>query len=162
MITTLIVIALGLVIGDMTGYAIHRFIHWPHSGVLYRNHMHHHLSLYPVHDYMSDGVYRSAGKHNTMYIFTAFIAAACLLLFVFLPIWIAAIWSAEFIFLGFLNDYLHDAFHVMGHRLEEYDWFLNLRRLHYEHHRDMTANLGIFSFGPDVVFESYYDPLERL
>lgn len=159
MIKVLFVILAGFFIGDAIGYLIHKLLHWKRAGFLHRRHMTHHLKLYPVHDFMSK-VYRNPGKDNTMYIFTAFIAVACLLMLIFCPLWIALIFSAEFIFLGVFNDYLHDAFHVINHRLEKYDWFLELRRLHFEHHVDMSKNYGIFSWIPDHLFRTFNDPLK--
>lgn len=157
MLKVLFVIFAGLFVGDIVGYLIHKLLHWKRAGFLYNRHMTHHLRLYPIHDFMSP-VYRSPGKDNTMYVFTAFIAIACILMFIFCPFWIAAIFSAEFIFLGVFNDYVHDAFHVIAHPLEKYDSFLELRRLHFEHHVDMGKNYGIFSFIPDRIFRSFNDP----
>ncbi len=160
MLKVLFVIFAGLFIGDIIGYGLHRLLHWKRSGFMFQKHMTHHLKLYPTYNYMS-AIYRSPGKDNSMYIFTAFIALACLSMLIFCPLWIALIFSAEFIFLGWLNDYFHDAFHITGHKLEKYNYFLNLRRLHYEHHLDMNKNYGIVSFIADRIFKSYIDPLEK-
>lgn len=157
MLKVLFVILSGLVFGEIVGYLIHRLIHWERMGFLFRRHMVHHLKLYPTTDFLSDQ-YRSPGKDNTMYVFTAFIAVACILMFIFAPVWIAAIYSVEFIILGLLNDYFHDAFHIRFHKLTKYEWFLNLRRLHFHHHEDMGKNFGIFSWLGDYIFRTFKDP----
>jgi len=152
-----LVILSGFLIGEVAGYLVHRLIHWPVAGFLYKRHMTHHQKLYPTTDFLSDK-YRSPGKDNTVYVFVVFIAMACALAFTLAPLWVASIFSAEFIIIGLLNDYMHDVLHIRFHWLEKYDWFLNLRRLHYHHHEDMSKNYGIFSWVGDHLFRTFQDP----
>jgi sterol desaturase/sphingolipid hydroxylase (fatty acid hydroxylase superfamily) len=150
-----LVILFGLIFGDLLGYLIHTLLHWQGSGELYRRHMTHHQKLYPIHTFISKK-YRHPGKDSTTLIFAIIIAIGGILMFISLPIWIAAVWLFEFIALGLINNYLHDTFHISPHWLEKFEWFKRLRRLHYIHHLgDMKHNYGIFNFIFDRVFQTY-------
>lgn len=59
--------------------------------------------------------------------------------------------------MGCIANYLHQAFHVKRHFLEEYDWFHDLRAQHYLHHTGSTRhNYAIIGFKiTDEGFGSY-------
>ena len=67
--------------------------------------------------------------------------------------------------MGFLHDYLHDAFHIERHWLYRIpiikNWFASLVSLHYLHHVDMNSNFGIFSFFWDRMFGTYTNNLKE-
>ena len=154
MLTVFLTLLIGFFVGELLGYVIHRSIHHPFTGRLYQAHMTHHLKLYPTTDFYSEK-YRSPGKDNTVFIFSAILLVICTLMFIFLPTMIAGILTGEFLVLGLANDYLHDIFHIHPNWLEKYSWFQKLRQIHYVHHEDMSKNYGIFTFLGDRLFRTF-------
>jgi hypothetical protein len=56
--------------------------------------------------------------------------------------------SVMYFVMSTLGNGLHMSFHVRGFHLEKYQWYLELRALHYIHHLgDMKSNLGMFNLG---------------
>lgn len=47
--------------------------------------------------------------------------------------------------------YIHSAYHIDDHWLNEYEWFRNKRELHFNHHYDPTVNYGILTHIPDIL-----------
>jgi len=153
-------LALGLVLiaGTLAGHGVHRWLHSPRSGPLYRAHLEHHR-LYSPGDLRSS-VYRNAGADSTTWRFVLPLGALVALIAQ------SAIWlgmgGPDALFLvvtaaaiGFAHDFVHDAFHIEGHWLERAPWFLRLRALHDEHHRDVRVNLGILCFVWDRLFGTF-------
>lgn len=74
-----------------------------------------------------------------------------------------------FIFFGVtvmsvLGNAFHMSFHVRNFELEKYQWYMELRTLHYIHHLgDMQSNLAMVNLGMDSIFSSLQvdDPLRR-
>jgi sterol desaturase/sphingolipid hydroxylase (fatty acid hydroxylase superfamily) len=163
MMSIIITVLLSFFITTLFGHVVHWSLHQPWSGKVHDAHMTHHLRLYPPSDYVSK-VYRNAGADST----PKFFAIAALPLII-TPI---ILWALEIMplaimitvlivegLMGFLHDYLHDAFHIEGHWL--YRTYA-IRRLfapwvalHYLHHVDMSKNYGIFSFFWDRVFGTF-------
>lgn len=151
MLSTFLILAVGLFLCEFVGYFIHRALHSPKTGVLYQKHMTHHLKLYPVTDFYSQK-YRSPGKDSTIITFAIFFAAFAGLMLLILPLKFGIIWGTELLIFGFLNDYLHDVFHIKPNWLEKRKWFQRLRDVHFIHHQDMSKNYGIFTFLGDRIF----------
>jgi hypothetical protein len=64
----------------------------------------------------------------------------------------------ELICIGTIAVYLHNSFHVKGHFLENFNWFQELRALHYIHHLgDANHNYAIMNFSIDKVLHLYHD-----
>lgn len=149
---------------SLFGYIVHRSLHQPWTGRFNQKHMTHHLILYPASDYTSDA-YRNAGKDNTIITF-AFLSLPVvgtpivlgILGILPLPLVITALIVMGL--MGFLHDYIHDAFHVKNHFLGRIPGFRNIfaywNRLHYLHHVDMQKNFGIFLFHWDHVFKTFW------
>lgn len=154
MLTICLVIICGFVFGESFAYFLHKFIHNPIAGRLHASHMCHHEKLYPIESFISKE-YRSPGKDNTVYTFAVAIAVLGVICFILLPVLWAAILVSEFIFLGLLNNYLHDSYHIKDHILEWIPGFKRLRMMHYQHHIDMQTNLGIYTFVMDRLFKTY-------
>ena len=143
------------------GYVVHRSLHQSWTGSLNRSHMIHHQKLYPPSDFYSEK-YRDPGGDNTSRIF-----ALAAIPVVALPIvlWLCGILSlglailvvAEMLLIGWLHDYLHDAFHITNHPLTKFKWFNRLIDLHYLHHIHMSSNIGIFSFWWDRLLGTFWD-----
>lgn len=145
--------------GTFLGWLVHWGIHQRWSGFAHRSHMTHHLKLYPPSNLLSE-TYRDAGKDNTTYIFTPIIAVGFLAYEAILYHWGASFWllaglTVEGLLIGLLHDWMHTWFHLSGTRLLKYQWFRDLRELHFYHHRRMNRNFGIYFFGWDRVFRTF-------
>lgn len=145
------------------GYWVHKFLHQPWMGRFGESHMTHHLKLYPITDYISD-VYRHAGKNSTVFFFAAagipLLAIPVLLWFIgILSLFTLIIVIAEMLCIGWLHNYIHDAFHINNHLLTRIPlvktWFAKLSKLHFVHHEEMQKNLGIFLMSWDKLFKTY-------
>jgi sterol desaturase/sphingolipid hydroxylase (fatty acid hydroxylase superfamily) len=53
------------------------------------------------------------------------------------------------------NWYVHSAYHQVGHWLEQYGWFKEMRELHFLHHTYPDKNYGIASHFMDVVMGTF-------
>jgi sterol desaturase/sphingolipid hydroxylase (fatty acid hydroxylase superfamily) len=165
MLSVVLTILVSYLVTTLFGHVVHWSLHQPWTGWLNNAHMTHHQRLYPPYDYLSD-VYRQAGKDST----PKFFAIAAIPLIVAPPIlWavgalplpmMITILVMELV-IGFLHNYLHDAFHIRKHWLYRVpvikSWFGNWVNLHWQHHIDMQSNFGIFSFFWDRVFSTYVD-----
>lgn len=164
MIEILITAVIAFFATSLFGYVVHRSLHQPWTGRLNEKHMTHHLVLYPPNDYASDK-YKRAGKDNTVITF-AFasipMVGTPILLGVLgiLPLSVVITALVVMLGLGFLHNYIHDAFHVKNHYLSRIPGFRNIfaywNRLHYLHHVDMQKNFGIFLFHWDHVFKTFW------
>jgi sterol desaturase/sphingolipid hydroxylase (fatty acid hydroxylase superfamily) len=146
-------------LGTFLGYIFHRMFHQPWSGKFYDAHMTHHTKLYPASDYTSDE-YREPGKDNTVWLFLlAFsplgIIVLSLMLFSVIPIAMGIGIILEMILIGFVNNNMHDGFHLRKSFWDRFKFFSHLRKLHYEHHVDMSKNYGIFYFMWDKLFGTF-------
>ena len=55
----------------------------------------------------------------------------------------------------FWNFYVHAAYHIENHWLNEYEWFRNDKRIHMHHHADPTKNFGIATHYTDLILNTY-------
>ncbi len=142
------------------GYGVHWLLHQKWMGRAFEAHMTHHLKLYPPNDYYSLDKYRSAGEDNTFYTF-AFASLPLLLVPIILcyfgvfSIIFTIYILSEMLIIGFLHDYLHDAFHIYNHCLNKFRFMQKLNELHFQHHLNMKKNFGIFNFWFDKLFKTY-------
>jgi sterol desaturase/sphingolipid hydroxylase (fatty acid hydroxylase superfamily) len=152
-----------LVIGFLTltclGYWAHYCFHKRWSGRLYNAHMSHHTRLYPKTDLVSEN-YRHAGKDNTVWlfaiVFSPFILGALLLtIFGILPLGIGVEILGLMVVVSYLNNALHDAYHLRNSFWHRLPFFERLRKLHFLHHNRMNSNFGIINFFWDRVFGTY-------
>lgn len=164
MISIIVAALVAFLATSLFGHVIHYCIHQPWTGFVHRSHLHHHNVLYPPSDFTSI-VYRDAGKFSTPKFFL--IAAIplilapivlCCLHIISWPIMLTVL-VVEGI-MGFLHDYLHDAFHIRAHWLYSVPVIRKMFRrwvgLHYLHHvGKMDRNFGIFSFLWDRIFGSF-------
>lgn len=153
---TSIIVFLGI---TFFGHWSHYMLHQPWSGKLYKAHMTHHFKLYPPEDYVSD-VYRDPGKDNTVYIFLAlssplFLIPIGLYLLGWISLGIFILAIIEMLFIGYLHDRIHDAFHIRKNIWRYLPWFRKWDELHYTHHINVQSNFGIFTFHWDKLFGTY-------
>ena len=148
-------------LGTFLGYVFHTMFHKPWSGRFYKAHMTHHEKLYPVNDFLSDE-YRDPGKDNTVWLFLLMFSPLAPILFALvfysiipLPMGIMAL--IEMILIGWVNNNMHNGFHLRKSRWDKFKFYARLRKLHYQHHIDMNSNFGIYSYMWDRIFGSFID-----
>jgi sterol desaturase/sphingolipid hydroxylase (fatty acid hydroxylase superfamily) len=163
MIAILLTILFTAFFSELFGYVVHRAMHQEWTGPLNQIHMTHHLKLYPPSDYLSD-TYRNAGKDNTAKIFFLMSLPVIIGCFVLgfkgvLPFSVVLTAISVMGVMGFLHDYLHDAFHIRNHYLSRVSWFRRAfeswNYLHYIHHVHMESNYGIFLFHWDQILRTF-------
>jgi sterol desaturase/sphingolipid hydroxylase (fatty acid hydroxylase superfamily) len=160
MLKTSATLAVACVAVCLFGYGSHRFLHDPRAGSLHRKHLTHH-QIYTATDFSSD-TYRSAGKDNSAVLFGVMSVPLLLLPIVLhlmkkMSLGLTVATLGEMLFLGWLHDYLHDAFHITNHRLTKFGFFRKWIGLHIRHHQNTQTNFGIFSFALDKLFGSFSD-----
>jgi len=63
----------------------------------------------------------------------------------------------ELMVVGTIGVYLHNSFHVKNHWLEQFQWFHELRALHYIHHLGNTNhNFAVMNFSIDKFLHMYH------
>lgn len=163
LLTLVATIILTFIVGSLVGYCMHLFMHTKFARMKYLSFIAHshrvHHRLYHIRDYESE-TYRSAGKDNSAFVFVPVITISILLLcvgfwFVFQSWWIYPIILVEGTAIGWLNNKIHECFHIKNHWLNKYKLFRELKRLHWIHHKHPKTNQGIIWFGPDKLFGSF-------
>lgn len=159
LVITIIVVYL---ITTLFGYIIHWCFHQPWAGWVRQSHlMHHHL--YTGSDYLSES-YRDAGKDNSFKLFIVpslllFIIPTVLFVLNIITLYLMLITIVEMIIIGWLHNYLHDAFHIKQHFLRRMPLvkkiFDKWSHKHYHHHDNMNYNYGIYFSLWDKVFKTY-------
>lgn len=155
----LLVICLTFLLTSFIAYIIHWLFHQKWMGRFHKSHMNHHTIQYPANNFYSDK-YRSPGKDDTAVLFVLFfspIIASIILLTALnvISILFCFIMIVEMILIGLLNDKLHDHFHLNKTFLNKFSYFQKLRKLHYNHHLDMSKNFSIYWFFFDKLFGSF-------
>lgn len=149
---------------SLFGYVIHWSLHQPWLGKFNDSHMTHHLKLYPPSDFLSE-TYRHAGKDSTVKLFAFAVIPLILtpIVLYFLGVLSLSLMITVLVvegIVGFLHDYIHDAFHISNHWMSRVpvlrDIFGVWVKLHYLHHVDMGKNYGIFVFHWDHVFRTFW------
>ena len=159
-ILTLFIMIFTFVYGTLAGYVVHWLLHTPMFERLAKAHNTHH-ELYTPDDFVSE-TYRDAKNNDSVFVFvpiiTTAIALACIpLWFLFSTWWIYPIIIALGASVGWLNDHMHEAFHIINHPYNKYNYFLKLKHLHLMHHMHPKKNHGIIWFGPDKLFRTFAD-----
>jgi len=111
-------------------------------------HMGHHINDYPATRFLSPYYQKAKRDNSKAYYVTMFMTPL-------INMWILNIWTLYMWLAGFLTptillliaDYIHKEFHTRNSHLEKYQWFMDLRCLHYYHHKnDMNQNYAIADF----------------
>lgn len=157
MVVAVLVTIVSLVLSNFLGYWIHRALHQKWAGPFHRAHMQHHLELYPT-GKLTSPTYRKAHWYNRgPFLFTPpFIVlvsiAAGIAHLLDAPMWTVVEIAAIFVAFGFVNDWVHDTFHLQKHPLQRIRYYRRIRIAHFIHHADMSKNFGIVSYEWDRVF----------
>jgi hypothetical protein len=169
MLAILLTILITFFVGNLFGYVVHRILHKPWSGYLYKKHLVHHQVLYPPTNYVSDK-YRNAGKDNTA---RTFIIIALPLIILPIILWLVGCLPLFLMItvlvveglVGFFNNYLHDSFHIRDHWMYQVPLFGLLFKhwvyLHWLHHVRTDTNYSIFWFVPDKLFGTFWNDKEN-
>jgi sterol desaturase/sphingolipid hydroxylase (fatty acid hydroxylase superfamily) len=142
----------------LAGYFVHWLLHTDRFAKLAPSHNIHH-TLYTPDDFESE-TYRDAEENDSVRVFVPIITGAIVLAsiplwFIFHTWWIYPIILAEGAFVGWLNDYIHECFHIIDHPYNKYSYFKKLKRLHLIHHIFPKKNHAIIWFGPDRLFGTF-------
>jgi hypothetical protein len=155
MLALILALVFGYTFFQLAGYFVHKLLHNPFTGRAYKSHSKHHEETYTPARYLTKRYISPGWKDSPLWYYLPPAIVVGTLLFWFLPTHVALVLTAEGIFVGWLNDWLHEKIHIEGHWLERFDWFWRLRKRHWEHHIDDEINLGIFSFFPDKLVGTY-------
>lgn len=136
---------------EFAGYGVHRFMHLIDAGA----HNTHHR-LYPPDSYVGQ-IYESSSSvdgriQDLLYSVPGVLYTG--LVWWFFGFAAFAVALGVVVGVAYLNQYLHDAFHIQNHWLERFNWFWRLRASHWVHHVE-DRNFGIASLLWDRVFGSY-------
>jgi hypothetical protein len=72
-------------------------------------------------------------------------------LLIYCPVFILFVW----------NWYVHNAYHTKNHWLQQYDWFIKDKKIHFQHHYDPEQNYGIASHFTDIFLGTFNPGLNR-
>lgn len=150
------VLVLAWPLAGLLGYLLHRGIHHPRAGRLYKAHIAHHKA-YPVSDFTSD-TYREVGKDSTVWTFLGAGLILGLFSLVLFPVWFAVPFAIDLAIMGYISDKIHGAMHLNKTHWDKFILFEWLQAAHVQHHKNVKTNYGIFSFFWDYVFRTYRSP----
>lgn len=147
-----------ILFGTFLGYFFHYSFHQKWMGAFYKAHLTHH-TLYTYEDYTA-ATYRDSGSDNTVWMFGAcfspfFITPIILGWFGIIPISYAVTIFLTMAFVGFINNSMHDNFHMEHSWWDAFPFFSKLKWMHRLHHLNVQRNFGIFSFVWDRIFGTY-------
>jgi len=180
---TLLALAGAWLYTEFAGYWLHMLLHSEKIEFLSRNHMIHHLEVYPPDKPMRpEGAYKGStygraavlgiGMEWTLPVLLILGAALAALAWAgATPFYLGVFAAASMAWGWVMFAYVHDGMHVKGFGLASLpllqDWFLNARRLHDIHHMDLvddgreTVNFGICFFFFDRLFGTYKNRFDR-
>ena len=158
MIYTAILLSEFLVL-TFLGWFFHFCLHRKWSGQFYRSHQYHHSVLYPPNSFLSEE-YREPKKDNSVIlfaiVFAPFVIVQLLLTILqVIPLVLGIVMLVEMGIIAFLNNALHDSFHLYKSFWHKFWFFDKLQKLHLIHHQRQNTNYGIFNFWFDRIFRTY-------
>ena len=114
-----------------------------YGGYIYTLHMNHHKIQYPIIKLMDIVPYKTGNKYyfsdgEVAYIPPSILITCCL--YKLLNFYNFIFIISEMILLATISDYIHKQIHIQDSWLEKYDWFLESRRLHLNHHKRININ----------------------
>lgn len=156
-----LLIALSFVLTTFIGYWIHRAFHKDWAGLFYRAHLDHHAKQYPASNFTSD-VYRSSGGNDSRWYFIIvflplLIAIAMGSYLISLPFWYPLTIICTMLAVGHFHEVVHESFHLNTTRWSKLPFYQEWKDLHWNHHKWVQKNFGIFSYKLDKLFGTYKD-----
>lgn len=148
----LAVLVLGFLLFEAVIFASHWLMHQRWTGVFWRSHHLHHQLYNPRHPATSEFI--PAGWRSLR--FQALIFVICSTATLWLFPWLYGIALVlEFSVLSYITNTVHNATHTVGHWLEIFGWYRQLKREHWIHHANVKKNLGVLTFIYDRLAKSY-------
>ncbi len=147
----LILILLTIILTEIAAYFWHIFSHEDYSLWVRQTHKFHHVSdvSHEAHGDFFWVVVLLLGL-GVILAFLVFMGKISLVptLVVYITAWIVFLW----------NWYIHSAYHIEDHWLNQYEWFCKDKEIHFQHHINPRANYSIASHFSDKLFGSYQEP----
>jgi hypothetical protein len=176
-------VAFSILIAELAGYFLHRFLHSEKIRWLSRSHMEHHLEHYgPLKPMRPSPKYIDAttSRWSIGNVGLEWIVPSGFLLAFFVAVFVVAriSWPYQLAFVvitlgwsSFMFSYLHDRMHILEFWMERSwflrRWFIGARRLHDIHHHSlndlgrMDRNFGIGFFFFDRFFRTLASQQQR-
>lgn len=138
-------------------YFLHRFSHNPKSGYIYKIHKKHHTIHYPITKLISD-------KYKTDYTYgisdglLAHSPPVIIILgyfYLFLDYKSFINLSSLILYFSYISDYFHTHIHTKNTWLNKYSWFLKMREIHFNHHKNTTKNFNVMDTTIDKIYNTY-------
>jgi sterol desaturase/sphingolipid hydroxylase (fatty acid hydroxylase superfamily) len=138
-------------------YFLHRLSHNPKLGYIYKIHKKHHTIHYPITDLMSD-------NYKTDYIYglsDGLLAhgpptiSIIRILYLFLDKDTFLKLSSCILFTAYISDYFHTHIHTRDSKFVEYPWFIKMREMHFNHHKNTSKNFNILDTNIDKLMKTY-------
>ena len=138
-------------------YFLHRFSHNPKSGYIYKIHKKHHTIHYPVKSLTSDkyktdytyGISDGLLAHGPPTISTIGIFYIFLDTDSFIKLLSCILLTA------YISDYFHTQIHLKKSWLDNNSWFIKMREIHFNHHKNMKKNFNIIDMNLDKLMKTY-------
>ncbi|SRR5258708_11303261 len=148
-----------LILFTFLGYSFHWMFHQRWSGRFYTAHYNHHHIQYPINNFSSDS-YRYSGKDSTVWLFGLCFAPIIAGMIAITVLHVVSLFLGlsilvEMAFIGWLNNSLHDNFHLTKSFWQRFWFFDKLVSRHKQHHINTNTNLGIFSFVWDKILGTF-------
>lgn len=160
------------VLGTFGGYWIHRLGHcrWKYPFFLFllgRIHkswfsahtMSHHIKLYPNSRFSSDVVLETDEPNEPFYS-PLIVFGVCLTYYLY-DFTTSFIVTLSLIAIHMLISNIHDAYHLNHSRLDYFNWFNNLKKVHRIHHNlqnKTICNFGMLDMTWDIIFDTLKTP----
>ena len=132
--------------------------HRPLGGILFRNHINFHHTLYSR-GHLASATYRGAEGNNTPYFLIPAVLLGTALFFV-LPFSVFLVMAFASAASFYAHVYLDKEYHVAPSRLERFAWFRRKQQLHFVHHLHARSNFAVIDFFWDRLFGTYREPDE--
>ena len=142
-------IGIGLVfVSEIGGYLWHRY--GAHTNILpfvkNTHEIHHTIIDDEAHDdFFYICILLSIYLVFLIYLYYLTYISLILLTVLYLAVFFPFIWSW----------FIHSAYHIENHWLNEYEWFRNDKRIHFKHHDDPTKNYGIATHFTDELLGTF-------
>lgn len=147
------IIIILILISEFGGYLWHNLVHDSHAFGVYETHkIHHEADL--THEAHEDFVWIIL----FLFLFGLILAGVCYY-FPFFTIYVIPCYLV-IVSVFVWNWYVHSAYHIPNHWLNNYKWFEVDKKIHLQHHVNPWKNYGIASHFSDVIFGTYEYPPE--
>ena len=138
-------------------YFLHRFSHNPKSGYIYKIHKKHHTKHYPITDLMSKE-YKTDYTYGISDGLLAHGPSTILSICSFYPFMDTTVFiklSSCILLIAYISDYFHTHIHTRDSWLDKHEWFIKMREIHFNHHKNTSKNFNIIDMNIDKLLKTY-------